>query len=186
MDTKRGNWTIKQSALKYDNPWITLTEYAVLNPNGGPGIYGEVHFKNLAIGVIPIDEEGNIYLVKQFRFVLDQESIEIPEGGGALNTDPLLSAQRELKEETGLTATYWEKFMELHLSNSVTDEKALVYLAKGLQHGTSAPEDTEDIAVIKLPLKEAYQMVIENKITDAISVAAILKLQLIQLEKQFK
>lgn len=168
--------------LKYDNPWISLTEHTVINPNGGSGIYGEIHFKNLAIGIIPLDDEGNIYLVKQYRFVPNQESIEIPEGGGKLDTDPLLSAQRELKEETGLTASNWEFLLELHLSNSVTDERALVYLAKGLHQGAAELEETEDITVIKLPLKEAYQMVKENKITDAISVAAILKLQLMQLE----
>jgi 8-oxo-dGTP pyrophosphatase MutT (NUDIX family) len=184
MEQNRGNWTIKKSELKYDNPWISVTEYAVNNPTGNDGIYGEVHFKNIAIGIIALDEDYNIYLVNQFRFVLNQNSLEIPEGGGHLFIDPLISAKRELKEETGLEATHWEKLMEMHLSNSVSNEKAIVYLAKGLTQGEMDLEETEDISVSKLSLIEAYRLVNENKITDAISVAAILKLYILQMENK--
>jgi 8-oxo-dGTP pyrophosphatase MutT (NUDIX family) len=184
MELIRGNWTINSSAIKYENPWITVTEHQVINPSGNPGIYGEVHFKNIAIGIVALDVNGNIYVVNQFRFVLNQDSLEIPEGGGGLHIDPLLSAKRELKEETGLEANSWEKLMELHLSNSVSNEKAIIYLAKDLYQGEMALEDTEDIVVSKLSLKEAYDMVNENKITDAISVAAILKLYILQIENK--
>ena len=182
MEQKRGNWTIQKSELKYDNPWITVTEHTVINPSGNNGIYGEVHFKNIAIGVIALDDENNIYLVSQFRFVLNQNSLEIPEGGGHLFIDPLASAKRELKEETGLDALHWEKLMEMHLSNSVSNEKAIVFLAKGLTEGEMDLEETEDITVSKLSLTEAYRLVNENKITDSISVAAILKLYILQME----
>ena len=184
MELKRGNWTINSSEKKYDNLWITVTEHHVINPSGNPGIYGEVHFKNIAIGIVALDENDNIYMVNQFRFVLNQDSLEIPEGGGGLDIDPLLSAKRELKEETGLVANIWEKLMELHLSNSISNEKAIVYLAKDLKQGEMDLEETEDIIVSKLSLKEAYDMVNENKITDAISVAAILKLYILQLENK--
>jgi 8-oxo-dGTP pyrophosphatase MutT (NUDIX family) len=182
MELIRGNWKINSSKIKYDNPWITVTEHQVINPTGNNGIYGEVHFKNIAIGIVALDHQDNIYMVNQFRFVLNQDSLEIPEGGGALDIDPLLSAKRELKEETGLEANNWEKLMELHLSNSVSNEKAIVFLAKDLKQGEMELEETEDIVVSKLSLNEAYAMVCENKITDAISVAAILKLYILQLE----
>jgi 8-oxo-dGTP pyrophosphatase MutT (NUDIX family) len=184
MELIRGNWSINSSETKYDNPWITVTEHQVINPSGNPGIYGEVHFKNIAIGIVALDNQDNIYMVNQFRFVLNQDSLEIPEGGGGLDIDPLLSAKRELKEETGLEANSWEKLIELHLSNSVSNEKAIVYLAKELIQGEMELEETEDIVVSKLSLKEAYDMVNENKITDAISVAAILKLYILQLENK--
>lgn len=184
MELIRGNWTINSSEIKYDNPWITVKEHQVINPSGNNGIYGEVHFKNIAIGIVALDDHNHLYMVNQFRFVLDQDSLEIPEGGGSLEIDPLVSAKRELKEETGLVAKSWEKLMELHLSNSVSNEKAIIYLAKDLYQSEMALEDTEDIVVSKLSLKEAYDMVNENKITDAISVAAILKLYILQLENK--
>ncbi len=184
MELIRGNWTINSSEVKYDNPWIKVTEHQVVNPSGNNGIYGEVHFKNIAIGIVALDDQDNIYMVNQFRFVLNQYSLEIPEGGGSLEIDPLLSAKRELKEETGLIANSWEKLMELHLSNSVSNEKAIIYLAKDLHQGEMDLEETEDIVVSKLSLKEAYEMVNENKITDAISVAAILKLYILLFEKK--
>jgi 8-oxo-dGTP pyrophosphatase MutT (NUDIX family) len=184
MELIRGNWTINSSEVKYDNPWIKVTEHQVINPSGNNGIYGEVHFKNIAIGIVALDDQDNIYMVNQFRFVLNQESLEIPEGGGSLEIDPLLSAKRELKEETGLVANSWEKLMELHLSNSVSNEKAIIYLAKDLHQDEMDLEETEDIVVSKLSLKEAYELVNEHKITDAISVAAILKLYILQFENK--
>ena len=184
MELIRGNWTVNSSEVKYDNPWIKVTEHQVVNPSGNNGIYGEVHFKNIAIGIVALDDQDNIYMVNQFRFVLNQDSLEIPEGGGSLEIDPLLSAKRELKEETGLVANSWEKLMELHLSNSVSNEKAIIYLAKDLHQGEMDLEETEDIVVSKLSLKEAYELVNEHIITDAISVAAILKLYILQFENK--
>lgn len=176
MDTQKNDWQVLSSQSIYDNPWINVTEYKVITPGGSDGIYGKVHFKNLAIGVIPMDADGNIYLVGQYRFVLDKYSIEIPEGGGDLNIDPLESAKRELKEETGLNASRWENILQMHLSNSVTDEFSLVYLARDLTVGQSSPEDTESLSVMKIPLEEVYQMVSDFKITDSMTVAAVLKL----------
>jgi len=184
MELKRGNWIINSSNIKYDNPWITVTEHQVINPTGNNGIYGEVHFKNIAIGIVALDQDDNLYMVNQYRFTLYQDSLEIPEGGGSLDIDPLISAKRELKEETGLEANSWERLMELHLSNSVSNEKAIIYLAKDLSQGEMALEETEDIVVSKLSLKEAYALVKENKITDAISVAAILNLYILKFENK--
>ncbi len=180
-DRHTSPWQTLSGTRIYENPWITLTEYPVINPGGGHGIYGKVHFKNLAIGVIPIDEEGNTWLVGQYRYPLGAYSWEIPEGGGPLTEDPLESAKRELREETGLTATSWTEIQRLHLSNSVSDELAIIYLAKGLSYGTAEPEETEDLTVRKLPFREAYTMVINGEITDSLSVAAILRVKLMNV-----
>lgn len=184
MKMEENPWKILSEKEIYDNPWIRLTEYSVLNPSGNPGIYGKVHFKNLAIGILALDEHEHIYLVGQYRFTIGQYSWEIPEGGGNLSEDPLLSAQRELKEETGLIATNWEKLLELHLSNSVSDEWGVLFLATGLNQGESEPEDTEQLQVKKVPLEEAYRMVIQHEITDSLSIAGILRLKLWLDEKK--
>lgn len=174
-------WTILGEKKIYENPWISLTEYDVLNPSGGKGIYGKVHFRNIAIGVIPLDEEGNTYLVGQYRFTLNQYSWEIPEGGGAMGVDPVDSAKRELKEETGMEAGYWQKILTMHLSNSCSDEISEVFLARDLKQGEATPEETEQLVVKKLPFSEALAMVDKGEITDAISVAAIIKVKLMLL-----
>lgn len=166
-------WATKKTAKVYDNPWISLTHREVVNPSGKDGIYGVVHFKNLAIGVVPIDEEGNTWLVGQYRYTLERYSWEIPEGGCPLGTDPLETAKRELKEETGMTASNWTHILDLHTSNSVTDEAGMVFLATGLTQGDSHPEETEDLRVEKVPLKKALELIDQGVITDALSVMGL-------------
>ena len=175
-------WKIVSDKEVYDNPWINLTEYQVINPNGGKGIYGKVHFKNYAIGIVPLDDELNTWLVGQFRFPLNQYSWEIPEGGGPLNTEPLQSAQRELLEETGLVAQQWQLIQTMHLSNSVSDELSLLYVARELTQHEAEPEETEQLQIKKFPFEEVYQMVQSGQITDSMSVAAILRVKLMLLE----
>jgi len=160
----------------YENPWIKLEEHQVINPGGGKGIYGKVHYKNIAIGVVALDDENNTWLVGQHRYVLDEWSWEIPEGGGPIGHDVLESAKRELAEETGLQAKHWKQVLKAHLSNSVSDEVAYVFLAQGLSEGKHEREATEaDMQVKKVPFKEALDLVLEGKITDALSIMAILK-----------
>ena len=169
-------WTTLSAREKYDNTWISLTEYQVINPSGKEGIYGKVHFKNKAVGIVALDENQNTFLVGQYRYTLNEWSWEIPEGGAPLSTDVLESAKRELKEETGLTAATWTMIQRSHLSNSVSDEEGYIFLAKGLTAGENALEDTEaDLKVWKLPFDEALQMVMEGKITDSLSVMGILR-----------
>ena len=177
-------WQIVSEKVIYDNPWIGLTEYQVINPSGNPGIYGKVRFKNFAIGVVPLDNEMNTYLVGQYRFALGQYSWEIPEGGGSFNDKPLDSAKRELLEETGLKAGKWTEIQRMHLSNSVTDELSIIYLAQDLQQFEAEPEDTEQLIIKKVPFDEVYRMISDGQITDSVSVAAILKIRLMQLDGQ--
>lgn len=159
----------------YDNPWIELTEYDVINPGGGKGIYGKVHFKNRAIGIIPVDEHHDTWVVGQYRYTLNEYSWEIPMGGGPLDEDIVVAAKRELREETGLTAARWENIMRIHTSNSVTDEVGYVFLARELTAGETEFDETEDLLIRKLSLKEAVDMVMNQEITDSLSIAGILK-----------
>ncbi len=172
-------WTILSTADIYENPWIKVVEHQVLNPAGGQGIYGVVHFQNLAIGVVPYDN-GDIWMVGQYRFPLEAYSWEIPEGGGPLGIDALDSAKRELKEETGLEADDYQVLLEMDLSNSVSDERAIVYLATGLRQGEAEPEDTEELVVKKISLEEAYAMVERREIRDSLTVAAIYKMMVMR------
>jgi len=181
MSDKKNPWTILSERNIYDNPWINVTEYDVVNPNGGKGIYGKVHFKNIAVGILPLDNESNIYLVGQYRFTLNAFSWEIPEGG-ADPEDPLAAAKRELMEETGLVASDWKPILTMHLSNSVSDEFAIIYLATNLEQYESMPEETEKLSIKKIPFEDAYRMVNDGTITDSMSVAGILKLKLMNLE----
>ena len=171
-------WKPKSSKAIYDNPWLSLHEDKVINPGGGISHYGKVHFKNFAIGIIPIDEDNNTWLVGQYRYVPDCYSWEIPMGGGPLHIEPLDSAKRELREETGLIATHWQELMQLHTSNSVTNERGLVYIARGLTEGETEFEETEDLKIQKLSLQEAFDRVMSGEITDAISIAGLLKLSM--------
>jgi len=177
-------WKITSQKEIYNNPWINLTEYQVLNPSGNPGIYGKIHFKNVAIGILPLDGDLNTYLVGQFRFALGQYSWEMPEGGGPLGIDPIESAKRELLEETGLKAETWTELVRIHLSNSVSDELSIVYLARDLAQFEAEPEDTEQLVVKKLPFDTVYQMVCDGEISDSMTVAAVLKLKLLMLENK--
>ncbi len=175
VNNEHNPWAILSSKEQYDNKWIKVTEHKVLNPTGGEGIYGVVSFKNKAIGIIPVDEHGNTWLVGQYRFPLEEYSWEIPMGGGPLDIDILDSAKRELKEETGFTAEKWTNIMRIHTSNSVTDEEGFVFLAEQLTSGETEFEDTEVIHIKKIYLPDAIELIMQNKITDAISVAGLLK-----------
>ena len=170
---RRGPWSVASRREVYDNRWIEVTHHEVVTPSGTPGIYGTVHYKNLALGVLPIDREGNTYLVGQYRFALREYSWEIPEGGGALDGDPLQSIARELREETGLRAERWHKLLECDLSNSVSDERAMVFLAWDLSQGEASPEPSEELVVRKVPLKQAFRMADAGEIRDAISLLAL-------------
>lgn len=176
MTDKLANpWQSRASREVYDNPWIRVRQDDVIRPDGQPGIYGVVHYKNRAIGVLPIDAEGYTYLVGQYRYVLNCYSWEIPEGGCPAEEEPLFAAQRELREETGLTAASWQLLGRAHLSNSVSDEEALYFLATDLAQGEAEPEGTEQLEVERVPFAEALRMVRSGEITDALSVLAILQ-----------
>ncbi len=182
IDENKNPWTIQNKKKVYDNPWISVTEFDVLNPSGGKGIYGVVHFHNTAIGILPLDKDKNTWLVGQYRFPLKQYSWEIPEGGGKKNIPLLESAKRELLEETGIEAKEWTPIIETHLSNSAMDEYGIIYIAQDLSFTNSEPEETEQLQVKKLPFEEVYQLVMNGKITDALTQLAVMKAKLLMIE----
>lgn len=173
LDQRKSPWKTLSSKRVYDNPWIAVREDQVVRPDGEPGIYGVVHYKNIAVGVLPI-EDDHVYLVGQYRYPLEQYSWEIPEGGCPEGEEPLRAAQRELREETGLEAKNWRLLGEAHLSNSVADEYAVWFLATGLVPGEQQPEGTEALDIRRIPLREALAMARDGRITDVLSLVAIM------------
>jgi len=183
METENNPWKTISQKTAYENAWIRVEHHDVLNPAGNPGIYGKVHYKNTAISIVALDKEGFTYLVGQYRYTLHAYSWEVPEGGCSIESgeSTLEAAKRELLEETGLMASEWTELGEVYLSNSVSDEKAVMYLAQNLSQHQACPEETEQLKIRKLPLKEAIEMTQNGQITDALSVLTLLKVPTLHL-----
>ena len=176
-----GPWTRRTRRVAYENPWITIWHDEVIRPDGEPGIYGVVHFANLAVGVLALDDARRVLLVGQHRYALDRYSWEIPEGGVPSGESALDGARRELREETGIEAADWIELSRSHLSNSVSDEEAILYLATGLTHGEAAPDGTEALDVRWEPFDEVLAMTIDGRITDAMTILAVQRAALARL-----
>jgi 8-oxo-dGTP pyrophosphatase MutT (NUDIX family) len=176
-----GPWRRHTRRLAYENDWITVWHDIVTRPDGSPGIYGVVHYASLAAGVVVLDVEDRVLLVGQYRYALDAMSWEIPEGGVRAGEDLLDGIRRELREETGVEADGWREIARLHLSNSVSDEAAFLYVARAVATGPAAPEPTEQIEVRWAPFDEALAMTLDGRITDAMSVVGIQRLALERL-----
>ena len=181
-DPTANPWTRLSRTVAYENPWVTVYHDEVLRPDGQPGIYGVVHFRNRAVGVVVLDEQDCVLLVGQYRYTLSHYSWEIPEGGAAEGEELLAAARRELLEETGYTAARWELLLRAHLSNSVSDEEAFCYLATELRAGEASPEETERLQVRWVPFAEALAMIGRGEITDALSILGLQRVAMMQLE----
>ncbi len=174
-------WKRLSRKAVYQNPWIVVYHDEVIRPDGQPGIYGVVHYRNRAVAVVALDEQDRVLLVGQYRYTLDVYSWEVPEGGAEEGEDLLAAARRELREETGFEADRWEQVARLHLSNSVSDEEAFCFLATGLRPGDARPEGTERLQVRWVPFAEALAMTADGRITDALAVASLQRVALLRL-----
>jgi 8-oxo-dGTP pyrophosphatase MutT (NUDIX family) len=184
MDETTNPWIVLSKATVYENNWIRVYHHEVRNPGGGLGVYGLVHFKGHALGVIPIDQEGNTILVGQYRFPMNRYSWEIPQGGGAKDVPLIESAQRELREECGVAAQQWLQVLGMDLSNSVTDEQGTGFLAWDLTDGVAEPEETEQLRVVRVPFWEAVDRVKRGEIRDLVSAATLLRVALMAIENE--
>lgn len=170
-----GPWLRRSVSVPYRNAWIQVEHHDVLDPSGAEGIYGVVRIRHRALGVVPLHADGTVTLVGQHRYPLDAYTWEIPEGGGRPDCDPLDEIRRELAEETGLRARTWIPLGEIQTSNSVTDEVAMLWLARDLEEGEASPESVEELATRRIPFREAVEMALDGRLVDAITVAALLR-----------
>jgi 8-oxo-dGTP pyrophosphatase MutT (NUDIX family) len=173
----RGPWRTLSIEERYATPWISVSHHEVIDPSGGRGIYGVIHFKNVALGIIPLDAELNTWIVGQYRYPIKAYSWEIPEGGGRRDVPPIDSAKRELREEVGIEATRWTEVLRMDLSNSASDEEAIIFVAQDLSFHAPEPEATEELAMRKIPFHELFQAVMRGEMRDSLTVAAVLKVQ---------
>jgi 8-oxo-dGTP pyrophosphatase MutT (NUDIX family) len=184
VDETKNPWKILARTSVYENAWIHVQHHEVINPTGGPGIYGMVHFKNHAIGVVPIDGAGNVILVGQYRFPMGAYSWEIPEGGGPASSPILDSAKRELQEECGVIAANWLEILGMDLSNSVTDERGTAFLAWNLSSVAAQPEETEQLQVARVPFWQAVERAKRGEIRDSLTIAALFRVALMALQNE--
>jgi 8-oxo-dGTP pyrophosphatase MutT (NUDIX family) len=169
-------WRSGPVSVVYENPWIRIEASDATAPTGRPAKYAVVRFANLAVGVVPLWPDGTVTLVGQQRFALGDYSWELPEGGAPLDEDPLEGGKRELREEVGLEAADWREILRLQLSNSVTDERAVVYLATGFTRAAINPDETEALDVVRVPFRDLLAEVLACRVQDAMTVAAAFRL----------
>ena len=174
---ERGPWKTVSIEERYATPWIAVSHHEVIDPSGAPGIYGVIHFKNLAVGVIPLDEDLNTWIVGQYRYPIQAYSWEIPEGGGRRDLPPVESAKRELREEVGIMAGTWTEVLRMDLSNSASDEEAVIFVAQDLSFHEPEPDHNEELAMRKVPFRELFDRVMSGDLRDSLTVAAVLKVQ---------
>ena len=171
-------WSRLSRRLAYENAWIQVFHDEVLRPDGKPGIYGVMHPRTHAVGVVALDERDRVLLVGQYRYTLDRYSWEIPEGGVPIGENLLEGAQRELAEETGFRAERWGELLRFSLSNSTTDETGALYLATDLVEGEASPDETEDLVLRWSPFDEALEQVRSGELFDSITQIGIMRVAL--------
>ncbi len=169
-------WKTLKTKVVFETPWIKVRHDDVLTPAGSPAQYGVVEFKNRAVGVVPVLDDGRIVMVRQTRYAIGNiSSLEIPEGGAPEGEDWLQTAARELQEETGYTSNDIQPLLtDFYLSNSVTNECGALFIARNLKAGKQELEETEDILVELHSFDDLLTMIRHGKITDSLTIMALL------------
>jgi 8-oxo-dGTP pyrophosphatase MutT (NUDIX family) len=167
----RGKWKVIDKKVEYQNQWIKVIEHKVIRPDGTEGIYGVLDAGNNS-GVVAVDEDMNIVLLKEFLFPFATTTIQIP-SGQVVDEDPLVGAKRELLEETGIRAANWISLGECYLSGGISTQVSFLFLATDLSYGESELEETEDISVIRIPIQRVLEMCFHSEIKDSVSLIGI-------------
>jgi 8-oxo-dGTP pyrophosphatase MutT (NUDIX family) len=176
-------WRVRRGPERlHENAWFAVDDYDAIAPTGVASRYFALHFQNGAVGAIPLHDDGTITLVGQWRFPFGAYSWELPEGGVPPDEPALDGAKREMREEAGLEAQDWRHILTIQLSNASTDEVANLYLATGLTPVAKDPDATEQLTVTRIPLRDAMKAIVKGQITDALTVAALLRLHHMAVE----
>ena len=168
-------WRDAGSTTTFENPWLRLTRHEATAPTGMKADYVVMRPKNLSVGVLPLHADGTVTLVGQQRFALMNWSWEMPEGGAPFDEDPLEGAKRELAEEAGLAAAHWREVLKVEMSNSITDERAMAWVAWELTPVPVAPDPTEIIRVARVPFGDLLKEIQRGSIRDMFTVATALR-----------
>lgn len=174
MIRKNGPWTIKDSTVKYKNPWLEVREDQIIRPDGKDGIFGVVNMK-AGVSVLPFDDEGYVYLTDEFHYAIEQDSVETISGAIDDGEKPLEAAKRELEEELGIKAEEWIELGMINPFTTVITSPAYLFLAKKITFGKPHQEGTENVKEVKVKFEEAVKLVMESKITHGPSCVLILK-----------
>jgi 8-oxo-dGTP pyrophosphatase MutT (NUDIX family) len=185
VSERNGPWRVHGARLVYENPWLRIIDHKITHPDGSPGQYGVVRYKNKSVGVLPIDDEGRVRLIGQHRFPFDHYSWELPEGGCPPTEEPLQAARRELEEEADLKAASWLPLVEAELSNSISDEVAICYLAFDLSEGKADPEPSEVLKLRTVTFRELLDEVLSGQIRDSLTVMMALAAHARALKGEF-
>ena len=168
-------WRSDGETVIFDNPWMRLTRHPATAPTGLDADYVVMRPRNLSVGVLPVHDDGTVTLVGQQRFALMNWSWEMPEGGAPFDEDPLAGARRELAEEAGLEAAHWREALKTEMSNSITDERAMAWIAWGLGPVPVAPDPTEVIHIARVPFGDLLREIGRGSVRDMFTVATTLR-----------
>lgn len=181
----KGPWTVLSSNTVYENNWISVEHSDVLTPAGKPGIYGVVRPKNYAIAVLPMDKDYNCWIVGQYRFSTGSYEWELAKGGCLIGTEgPMEAGKRELREETGIVASTWQRVLVSNLSNCFSDEVSFSYLATNLTFKEPEPDENEKLEIKKVNLEQLVEMSLNGEINCALSQATIFAVKLMKDKNQ--
>lgn len=177
MNRKNGDWTIKNTRAIFKNDFFRVSQDEVIQPDGKNGKYATVDFKEGST-VLPIDDENNIYLTEQFRYALGRINLEAA-AGAIEDESPLDAAKREAREELGIEAEKWTNFGSIEGITSIARSATNLFLAQKLTFFEAEPESTEKIKIIKMPLADALEKVMNGEITHDLTCLLILKANIV-------
>src|SRR5262245_12660581 len=171
---RQGPYTVLSSEPRYRNRWIAVREDRVIRPGGTEGLFGVVEMTS-GSSVLAIDAEDTVFLVREYKYAIGRDSLEVVSGAMDEGETPLTAAQRELREETGLVAADWQDMGMIDPFTTAIRCRNHLFLARGLTHSTASPEDGEALAVVPVPFATALRMVLDGEISHAGSCVLILR-----------